>query len=98
MRNPLHHPRLALARPGLLCLSLLCGSIANSQIAAWEFNAALGNEATIAATTLNANLNAATYRFLVLIREFDLRRAWGDWGMCLMAHWLAVRHRHRRCT
>ena len=58
MRNPLHHPRLALARPGLLCLSLFCGSIAQSQIAAWEFNTAAGNEATIAATTLNANLNA----------------------------------------
>ena len=41
--------------------------------------------------TLNANLNAATYRFLVLIREFDLRRAWGDWGMCSMAHWLGWR-------
>ena len=41
--------------------------------------------------TLNANLNAATYRFLVLIREFDLRRAWGEWGMCSMAHWLGWR-------
>ena len=38
--------------------------------------------------TLNANLNAATYRFLVLIREFERRNAWGDWGMRSMAHWL----------
>ena len=37
---------------------------------------------------LNANLNAATYRFLVLAREFDRRLAWADWGMRSMAHWL----------
>ncbi len=37
---------------------------------------------------LNANLNAATYRFLVLAREFDRRMAWADWGMRSMAHWL----------
>ena len=41
--------------------------------------------------TLNANLNAATCRFLVLIREFDRRSAWGDWGVCSMAHWLGWR-------
>ena len=41
--------------------------------------------------TLNANLNAATYRFLVLIREFDRRVAWGDWGMHSMAQWLGWR-------
>ena len=41
--------------------------------------------------TLNANLNAATYRFLVLIREFERRNAWGDWGMRSMAHWLGWR-------
>ena len=40
---------------------------------------------------LNANLNAATCRFLVLIREFDRRSAWGDWGVCSMAHWLGWR-------
>ena len=37
---------------------------------------------------LNANLNAATCRFLVLAREFDRRLAWADWGMRSMAHWL----------
>ncbi len=37
---------------------------------------------------LNANLNAATYRFLVLAREFDRRMAWADWGMRSMPHWL----------
>ena len=37
---------------------------------------------------LNANLNAATYRFLVLAREFDRRLAWAVWGMRSMAHWL----------
>ena len=57
MRNPTLRPRPFFTRLGLLGLSLLCGSIANSQIAAWEFNGAAGNEVTIAATTLNANLN-----------------------------------------
>ena len=41
--------------------------------------------------TLNANLNAATYRFLVLAREFDRRMAWADWGMHSMAHWFCWR-------
>ena len=45
--------------------------------------------------TLNANLNAATYRFIVLIREFDRRGAWGDWGMYSMAQWLGWRHGDR---
>ncbi len=38
--------------------------------------------------TLNAHMSAATYRFLVLVRTFDERVAWGDWGMRSMAHWL----------
>jgi hypothetical protein len=33
-------------------------------------------------------MSAATYRFLVLVRTFDERVAWGDWGMRSMAHWL----------
>jgi len=33
---------------------------ANAQILAWEFNGAAGNETTIAATTLDANLNSSS--------------------------------------
>ena len=40
---------------------------------------------------LNANLNAATCRFLVLIREFDARTAWGEPGVRSMVHWLGWR-------
>ena len=50
-------------------------------------NAALENELL----SLNANLSAATYRLLVLIREFDCRVAWADWGVPSMAHWLGWR-------
>ena len=52
-------------------------------------NAAIENELL----TLNANLNAATYRFLVLIRAFDRRAAGADWGVRSMAHWLGWRCR-----
>lgn len=38
--------------------------------------------------TLNAHMSAATYRFLMLVRAFDARVAWGDFGMRSMAHWL----------
>ena len=40
-------------------------------------NAALENELL----SLNANLSAATYRLLVLIRAFDRRVAWAEWGV-----------------
>jgi len=33
-------------------------------------------------------LNAAQYRWLLLIREFDLRRGWGDGKLASCAHWL----------
>jgi hypothetical protein len=39
-------------------------------------------------TTLGAHLNAGTYRFLVLIGEFDQREGWGGWGIRSCAHWL----------
>ena len=38
--------------------------------------------------SLNAHMSAATWRFLMLVRTFDERVAWGDWGMRSMAHWL----------
>ena len=39
-------------------------------------------------TRLCADLNAATYRQLIMIAEFDTRRGWGDDGVRSCAHWL----------
>ena len=39
-------------------------------------------------TQLAAHINAATYRFLMLIGEFDRRNAWGGEGIKSSAHWL----------
>jgi hypothetical protein len=39
-------------------------------------------------TELSAHLNAATYRLLMLIREFDERHGWSGAGLISCAHWL----------
>lgn len=39
-------------------------------------------------TQLCADLNAATYRQLMMIAEFDRRQGWGDEGIRSCAHWL----------
>ena len=39
-------------------------------------------------TELAAHINAATYRFLMLIAEFDRRGAWSGEGVKSCAHWL----------
>ncbi len=39
-------------------------------------------------TELAAHINAATYRFLQLIAEFERREAWGHEGVKSCAHWL----------
>ncbi len=39
-------------------------------------------------TTLSANINAATWRLLRLIAEFDEREGYVAWGMRSCAHWL----------
>jgi len=39
-------------------------------------------------TTLAGQINAATYRFLKLIAEFDRRNAWAGYGLRSCAHWL----------
>ena len=46
-------------------------------------NSDLENEITL----LAGHINAATYRFLKLIAEFDKREAWGDFGIKSCAHW-----------
>jgi len=40
-------------------------------------------------TTLAGQINAATYRFLKLIAEFDRRKAWLGPGIRSCAYWLA---------
>ncbi len=40
-------------------------------------------------TELAAHIHAATYRFLVLIREFDRRAGWSGPGLNSCAHWLS---------
>ena len=35
-----------------------------------------------------ADVTQATYRFLVLVREFDLRQGWAEWGSADCADWL----------
>jgi hypothetical protein len=39
-------------------------------------------------TELAGHLNAANYRFLVLLAEFDRREGWVDWATHSCAHWL----------
>lgn len=39
-------------------------------------------------TTLSGQINAANYRFLKLIAEFDRRQAWSGYGLRSCAHWL----------
>ncbi len=45
-----------------------------------------------AIVTLAARINAETYELLVLIREFDERAGWLQWGLGNCAEWL-----HYRC-
>ncbi|MCZ6618771.1 MAG: DUF222 domain-containing protein, partial [Gammaproteobacteria bacterium] len=37
------------------------------------------------------DVSQATFRFLVLLREFDLRQGWKDWGSADCADWLNLR-------
>ncbi len=46
------------------------------------------SELTSQITELAGHLNAGTYRFLVLLAEFDLRQAWSDGATQSCAHWL----------
>lgn len=40
-------------------------------------------------TTLAGQINAANYRFLKLIAEFERRKAWAGYGLRSCAHWLS---------
>ena len=53
-----------------------------------DFAQVTTSELETSITRLCADLNAATYRQLSMIAEFDLRYGWGDDGVCSCAHWL----------
>jgi len=42
-------------------------------------------------TELGGHINAATARWLALVREFDRREAWAEWGCRSCTHWLSYR-------
>ena len=46
------------------------------------------SELEIEITTLYGHINAATYRFLVLLEAFNAQDGWGEWGIKSCAHWL----------
>jgi hypothetical protein len=50
-----------------------------------------GNELGEEIAALSAQLQAATYRLLVLLREFDELGGWADPGLKSCAHWLSWR-------
>src|SRR5690606_21299532 len=49
------------------------------------------DELDAAICRLSRQLNAGTYRWLVLVREFDDRMGWRKWGCRHCAEWLALR-------
>ncbi len=58
--------------------------LAFSSLSKKQSNDDLGNEITL----LAGQINAANYRFLKLIAEFDSREAWAGEGIQSCAHWL----------
>lgn len=56
----------------------VCG--VNSELSTRELEAQI--------TELAGHLNAANYRWLTLIAEFDRRQGWSDWATPSCAHWL----------
>ena len=49
------------------------------------------DELDAAICTLARQMNAETYRLLMLVREFDDRFGWAKWGLRNCAEWLAWR-------
>src|SRR3984893_10925496 len=56
--------------------------------AATPFAALTRDELEAQITELAGQLNAATYRWLTLIGEFDRRQGWADGSLHSCAHWL----------
>lgn len=53
-----------------------------------DFTSVSTPDLEISITRLCADLNAATYKQLTMIAEFDRRQGWGDDGIRSCAHWL----------
>ena len=53
-----------------------------------DFTSVSTSELETFITRLCADLNAATYKQLTMIAEFDRRQGWGDEGVRSCAHWL----------
>lgn len=53
-----------------------------------DFTSLSTSELESGITRLSADLNAATYRQLMMIAEFDRRQGWGHEGVRSCAHWL----------
>ena len=66
-----------------------CSASVSAEISSSDDTASCSDERLEHEITLLAgHINAATYRLLCLIHEFDQRIAWGDWGIRSCAHWL----------
>jgi hypothetical protein len=63
---------------------------ADAPVAATPPNPTDNNRLADEIAELAAHLHAATYRLLMLLREYDAREAWG-WGFRSCAHWLSRR-------
>jgi len=55
-----------------------------SPVSASDYNEQLADKIT----TLAGQINAANYRFLKLIAEFDSREGWAGFGIRSCTHWL----------
>ena len=65
-------------------MSICAASLSDVPHPFYDESARLGAEIT----ELCGYINAATYRLLTLIREFDEKEYWGLPGLCSCAHWL----------
>src|SRR5215831_14709420 len=64
------------------------GGIPSLPVRAEPVEARSINELESEITQLAGSLNAATYRWLMLVAEFDNRQGWSDWATQSCAHWL----------
>ena len=60
----------------------------NTALATVEFTPTRNEILADQISELAAHIHAATYRFLVMVREFDEREAWAEMGSRSCAHWL----------
>lgn len=70
------------------CVTGICESTNNSYQPSLDNIEESNDQLSDQITTLAGQINAATYRFLKLIAEFDRRNAWSGYGLRSCAHWL----------